>query len=161
VSSNSEIVHARSAAAINIADHWNRPPPAADVIALNNLVQAYACFADAGATELLATLFTEDAEWDGTHLRYGTASGPTAIADLVCAHVDPAAPMMHLPGPPLLVAAHDGDVLGLTWCTATRWRDGVARPVIYFSYEDVFHRDDSGAWRFHRRRLQAAAPRHD
>lgn len=152
-------MHSRSAAAIDLARRWDRPPPLADAVVLTNLIQAYACLADAGDGDRLAALFTDDAEWDGTDLGYGTAVGPTAIAALVCAHVDPAAPMIHLPGPALLVEVDEATVLGVTWCMALRWREGVTCPVTYFSYDDEFRRDDAGAWRFRRRTLCAAAPR--
>ncbi len=152
-------MHARSAVAIDVAQRWADPPPAADAVVLGNLVQAYACFADAGDRDRIAALFTADATWDGTELGYGTALGPQPIAELICAHVDPEAPMMHLPGPALLATGDGGEVLGLTWCTALRWREGVARPVIYFSYDDVFRRDGSGVWRFSQRTLRAAAPK--
>ena len=33
-------------------------------------------FIDAGQTDKVAELFTEDAVWDGTNLDYGSATGP-------------------------------------------------------------------------------------
>jgi hypothetical protein len=74
------------------------------VAALGNLVQAYAIYADRGREAELAALFTADATWDGTQRGYGAAEGPESIAATVLVHFDPGTPMMHVPGPPLLVA---------------------------------------------------------
>jgi hypothetical protein len=142
---------------LDTTERWATTPPPETTILLQNLVQAYAMFTDAGETARLAELFTADAEWDGTSLGYGTASGPEAIAELVCGRHRPDEPMMHMPGPVLLVALDDDEVHGVSWCTATRWTKGAMRPVIYFYYEDVFHRADE-KWRFSRRHLHAAFP---
>ena len=135
------------------------PPPPATSVLLQNLVQAYALYTDAGAKDQLANLFTADAEWDGSSLGYGTAVGPEAIAELVCGHNKVDEPMMHMPGPAVLVALDDTAVHGVSWCTATRWRDGASSPVIYFYYHDVFQRATDDTWRFSRRDLHAAFPR--
>ena len=137
---------------------WAMPPPPETFVVLQNLVQAYAMFTDAGEKARLAELFTPDAEWDGSSLGYGTAAGPEDIAELVCGRNRADEPMMHMPGPVLLVAVDDVEVHGVSWCTATRWKDGATRPVIYFSYDDVFRRDTDETWRFSRRHLHAAFP---
>jgi len=134
------------------------PPPPQTFEQLQNLVQAYALFADAGLRAQVSQLFTADAVWDGTSLGYGTAVGADGIAAHVCMHHRVAEPMMHLPGPPLLSAVTDSEVHGVTWCMATRWADGTTRPVIYFYYEDGFRRGEDGSWRFCRRQLHAAFP---
>ena len=144
--------------ALGIAGRWMTPPPSPTFEQLQNLVQAYALFTDAGQVAQLAELFTTDASWDGTRLGFGTSAGATAIAAHVCAHHRIDAPMMHLPGPALLSAVSDSEVEGVTWCTATRWVDGTTRPVIHFYYEDNFWRGEDGMWRFRRRRLHAAFP---
>ena len=143
--------------ALDIAGGWAGPPPPGDAEVLRNLLQAYATFTDAGAVDALAELFTDDAEWDGTSLGYGTAAGPAEIARHVAGHHRPDEPMAHLPGPPLLVARSEDQVEGLSWCLATRISDGAMRPLIYFSYEDDFTRG-SGVWRFRRRLLRATFP---
>ena len=61
---------------VAIAGAWATPPDPADAEALRNLLQAYAVLTDAGAVDALAGLFTADAEWDGTSLGFGTATGP-------------------------------------------------------------------------------------
>lgn len=148
----------RFTARLDIANRWATPPPPATSVLIQNLVQAYALFTDTGDAARLAELFTEDAEWDGSGLGYGTATGPDAIAELVCRHIDVDEPMMHMPGQALLAAVNDVEVDGVTWCTATRWRGGTTRPVVYFYYEDFFSRATDSTWRFRRRNLQAAFP---
>ncbi len=109
------------------ASAWNQTPPPDVVADLHNLVQAYALFADNGRADELADLFTADATWDGTELGYGTAEGPEAIAATVLEHFDPTRPMIHVPGPPLLVAVAESEVRGAGWCLATRaGSDGTA-----------------------------------
>jgi SnoaL-like domain len=129
-------------------------PPADVAVELQNLHQRYAVLTDQGRGEELAELFTADIVWDGDDLGYGRAEGAAAAVENVIRHFDPARPMMHLPGPLLLTAVADDEVLGTSWCMATRWVDGQARPVIYFQYDDVFRRGDDGAWRFARRLLR-------
>jgi hypothetical protein len=143
---------------LETASRWTMPPPPAICVVLQNLVQAYALFTDAGEKAQLANLFTADAEWDGSSLGYGTAVGPEAIAELVCGHNKADEAMMHMPGPTVLVALDDSEVYGVSWCTATRWRDGATRPIIYFYYHDVFQRATDDTWRFSRRGLHAAFP---
>jgi hypothetical protein len=127
--------------------------PAPDVVAeLNNLVQAYALFTDEGRADELAGLFAADATWDGTDLSYDSARGPEAIAAAVLKHFDPARPMIHVPGPPLLVRVSDSEVRGVGWCLATRSPGDRASPVIYFHYDDLYRRGDDG-WRFSNRTL--------
>ena len=134
------------------AGQWRAAPPPEVAVELNNLVQAYALFADKGRADGLATLFTADATWDGTDLGYGSARGPAAIAATVLQHFDPTRPMIHVPGPPLLVRVSDSEVRSVAWCSATRSGDDGASPVIYFHYDDEFRRD-RGGWRFSRRTL--------
>lgn len=143
---------------LHTVSRWAMPPPPATTVLLQNLVQAYAMFTDAGDTARLAELFTADAQWDGSGLGYGTAVGPEAIAELVCGRYKADEPMMHMPGPVLLVALDDVEVHGVSWCTATRWTEGAMRPVIYFYYDDVFQRATDATWRFSRRHLHAAFP---
>jgi hypothetical protein len=134
------------------ARRWSESPPPDVVVELHNLVQAYALFADNGRADELADLFTADATWDGTELGYGTAEGPEAIAATVLGHFDPTRPMIHVPGPPLLVAVAESEVRGVGWCFATRASSDGAAPLIYFHYDDEFRRDARG-WRFSRRTL--------
>ena len=141
-----------SDALLATASSWSSAPPPDVAAKLNNLVQAYALFTDKGRAAELATLFTADATWDGTDLGYGSARGPEAIAATVLQHHDPTRPMVHVPGPPLLVQVSDSEVRGVGWCLATRSGGDGASPVIYFHYDDVFRRDDGG-WRFSRRTL--------
>jgi hypothetical protein len=133
------------------ARSWTSAPGPDVVAELNNLVQAYALFTDEGRAEDLAGLFTADATWDGTDLGYDSARGPEAIAAAVLKHFDPARPMIHVPGPPLLVEASDSEVRGVGWCLATRSAGDGASPVIYFHYDDQYRRDDG--WRFSSRTL--------
>ena len=129
-------------------------PPAGVAVALQNLHQRYAVLTDEGRGKELAELFTDDVVWDGDELGYGRAEGPEAVADTVTRHFDPGRPMMHLPGPLLLSAVADDEVHGTSWCMATRWVDGQARPVVYFQYDDVFRCGDDGSWRIARRLLR-------
>ncbi len=131
---------------------WPDVPPPAVVQQVINLLQVYGRWTDAGRTDDLATLFTSDAEWDGRELGFGHAAGPQAIAELVTAHADPTRPMMHMTGPPLLMALSPTEVRAVTWCQATRCVDGRTTPVIYFSYDDVIRGGEEG-WRFARRHL--------
>ena len=131
----------------------SEPPPSNSAAELQNLVQAYAVFTDRGLADELAGLFTDDATWDGTALGYGSARGPAEIVEVVLQHVDPARPMIHLPGPPLLVHVADDHARGMCWCLATRATDGAAGPLIFFYYDDEFRRDDAGRWLFSRRTL--------
>lgn len=144
-------------AAVRIARGWATPPSPEDAEAVRNLLQAYATFTDAGNVEALATLFTDNAEWDGTELNYGTARGPTDIAQRVAGHHRPDEPMAHFPGPPMLAAGDGVTIHALSWCMARRWSAGELRPVIYFSYEDELTKGDGG-WRFQRRVLRAIFP---
>jgi SnoaL-like domain len=131
---------------------WRSAPPPDVVAELTNLVQAYALFTDEGRADELAGLFTADATWDGTDLGYGSARGPEAIAATVLQHFDSTRPMIHVPGPPLLVQVSDSEVRGVGWCFATRSTGDGASPVIYFHYDDEYRRDDRG-WRFSSRTL--------
>jgi hypothetical protein len=134
------------------ANAWATVPPPEVVAELNNLAQAYALFTDLGRADELARLFTADATWDGSDLGYGSAEGPEAIAATVLEHFDPARPMIHVPGPPLLVQISDEVVRGVGWCFATRSPGASASPLIYFHYEDEFRRD-GGGWLYSSRRL--------
>jgi SnoaL-like domain len=138
----------------HVVGRWGHPPSPEVVSTLNNLVQVYALLADHGRTNELAALFTPDAEWDGGALGYGTATGPAAIAVRVTGHVRESEPMMHMTGPPLLIAATETEVHGVAWSLATRWEQGDARPLIYFYYEDAFRKDIGFGWRFSRRVLR-------
>ena len=140
--------------AVESAVRWAEVPPSPVVAELQNLTQAYALLTDEGREAELAALFWPDAVWDGSELQYGIATGPEAIAKLVLAHFDPARPIIHLPGPPLLTATPDGDVEGTCWCLATRQVDGRAAPMIYFYYHDLMRCDAQGRWRFARRFLR-------
>ena len=141
-----------------VTDRWADVPDPADAIAVQNLVQAYAVYADAGRTEAVAQLFTADAVWDGSALNYGTAEGPEAIGVIVTGHFRPDEPMMHVPGPPLLATAGPDEIHGVCWCLATRWTAGTTGPLIRFYYDDVVRRSDDGRWLFARRRLRPAFP---
>jgi hypothetical protein len=137
---------------LETAGRWNEPPPPDVVAELGNLIQAYAFFTDNGRAPQLAGLFTDDATWDGTELGYGVAHGPDAIVATVLQHFDPDHPMIHVPGPPLLVAISESEVRGASWCLATRSGGISTSPTIYFHYDDEFRRD-AGVWRFARRTL--------
>ncbi len=142
---------APGSASLDVARRWQDAASADDVVLVGNLLQAYAMFTDAGLGDDLAGLFTADATWDGTALGYATATGPRDIADVVLAHHDPTRPMVHLPGPPLVVRSGD-DLEVVSWTLATRFVDGVARPFLFFSYHDVLVRT-GGSLRFRSRRL--------
>jgi len=146
-------------AALELAARWESAPPATEAAEIQNLLQVYALYADAGRVEELASLFTDDARWDGQELGYGLAEGPTAIAERVAGHFRADAPMMHLPGPGLLIADSADSAQSLCWCLATRWTDGVPMPLIYFAYQDELRRGPDGRWRFRSRYLRRAAPR--
>ena len=133
---------------------WSQLPSPEVVAQLQNLVQAYSLFTDQGQADDLAELFTADAAWDGTELGYGSAQGPAAIVATVLQHHDPARPMIHLPGPPLLVELSGERASGACWCLATRSTSGAASPLIFFYYDDEFSRDGAGRWRFARRTLR-------
>src|SRR3954468_1053410 len=120
---------------LEIAGRWATPPSPSTSVLLQNLVQTYALLTDMGDAARLAELFTADAEWDGSSLGYGTADGADAIAELVCGRFNVDEPMMHMPGPVLFAEVDDFEVRGISWCTATRWRDGITRPIIYFYYD--------------------------
>jgi hypothetical protein len=137
---------------LETARGWDRPPPPDVVAELHNLVQAYALFTDNGRAADLAGLFTADASWDGTALGYGSAHGPEAIAATVLQHFDAARPMIHVPGPPLLVQVSPSEVHGAAWCVATRSSGDGPGPLIFFHYDDAFRRA-AGGWRFARRTL--------
>ena len=138
--------------AIRLAAAWNDGPSGDDATAIGNLLQAYAIFTDNGCREELTACFTTDATWDGTAIGYDDAVGAEQIADVVLQHLDPARPMLHLPGPPLLVRIDDDTVEAFSWCTATRLVEGVTKPITYFSYQDVVVRTDLG-WLFRSRLL--------
>jgi SnoaL-like domain len=142
----------RREAILAMASRWQESPPPDVVAELHNLVQAYALFTDNGRADELTGLFTDDATWDGTELGYGVAHGPEAIAAAVLQHFDSARPMIHVPGPPLLVAVSESEVRGVGWCLATRSGGDGSGPMIYFHYDDEFRRD-AGRWRFARRTL--------
>ena len=145
-----------------LSGRWTEAPPADVAVQLTNLFQAYALLADLGRTDELAELFTPDAVWDGSEMGFGASTGAMDIAQRVTAHFRDDAPMMHLPGAPLLVAAGDDEVHAVGWSMATRWDAGQLMPTLHFYYEDVFRRGADGVWRFARRvlrmRLPLAAP---
>jgi hypothetical protein len=139
----------------DLPGRWSEAPPADVAVELGNLVQAYALLTDQGRADALAALFTDDAVWDGSALGFGVSTGPADIAERVTAHFRADAPMMHLPGVPLLVAAGEGEVHGVGWSMATRAENGVVgSPSLHFYYEDVFRRGDDGRWRFAQRVLR-------
>jgi len=146
-------------AALDLASRWGSAPAPADAVQIQNLLNVYALYSDAGRVEDLASLFTDDATWDGSELDYGVAEGPRAIAQRVAGHFRAEAPMMHLPGPGLLISDSADEAQSLCWCLATRWNDGVPMPLIYFSYQDVLRRGPDGRWRFQSRYLRRAAPK--
>jgi hypothetical protein len=131
---------------------WQEAPPPEVVAQLQNLIQVYAVMTDTGRAEELESLFTSDASWNGEELGYGSANGPAEIAATVLAHFNPDRPMMHVPGPALLVAIDDREVHGVSWCLATRASEEGSSPLIWFMYDDVFRLDD-GEWRFAARTL--------
>jgi hypothetical protein len=135
-----------------IARQWAQPSSAEDAVSVNNLIQAYALFTDQGQRDDLASLFTHDATWDGSELGYDTATGPDAIVDVVLAHHNPDRPMVHLPGPPLVVRIDDDHLEVFSWTLATRLSDGLTKPLIFFSYQDRVRRGEDG-WRFESRYL--------
>ena len=63
-------------AALDLASRWGSAPPPADAVEIQNLLLVYALYSDAGRVEDLASLFTDDATWDGRELDYGVAEGP-------------------------------------------------------------------------------------
>lgn len=128
-------------------------PSAVDAVEIGNLLQAYALFSDHGCRADLAALFAPDATWDGTELGYGTATGAAQIVALVLGHLDPDRPMVHLPGPPLLVRIDDDHIDAFSWCVATRLEHSRSKPVIFFSYDDELIRTDQG-WRLLSRHLR-------
>ncbi len=139
--------------ALDLAASRERAPSADDAVAIGNLLSAYALYTDFGRRAELAGLFTPDATWDGTELGYAQAAGADAVVEAVLVHYDAARPMLHFTGPPLLVQTGPDDIEAYSWCIATRLADGVARPLIYFGYEDVIRRSGTG-WRFAARRLR-------
>lgn len=143
-----------------VLDRWEQSAPPDTVAQVQSLLQVYAAVTDRGLSDRFTSLFTPDAEWDGTALGYGSARGPDAIAALVLGHYDPLRPMAHLCGPPV-VTSRDGtadEVASLCWCWARRLGDG-PHPLIVFSYADVCRRAGPGApWRFARRALLPAGP---
>jgi SnoaL-like domain len=145
--------------ALRTAAGWAVLPDPLAVQQIQNLVQAYALYSDAGRSAELADLFTVDAVWDGRELGYGLAEGAGAIGPHVTSHFTPGQPMMHLPGPALLTAVAEDEVHGVSWCVATRWQGGSTIPLIHFYYADVIRRGDDGRWRFASRRLWPAFPR--
>jgi hypothetical protein len=144
--------------AMRLAATWQHPPNGDDAAAIGNLLQSYAIFTDNGCREELAAVFTADATWDGTDIGYVYCVGPEQIADTVLQHLDPARPMVHLPGPPLLVRIDDDTVEAFSWCLATRQVEGVTKPIMYFSYQDVVVRTAVG-WRFRSRLLSLTLSR--
>lgn len=141
-------------ATMETAARWRDTPPPEDVAQLQNLVQVYAVFTDAGLAAELSALFTSDASWNADDLGYGSARGPADIAATVLQHFDPTQPMMHVPGPALLAAISPTEVHGVCWCLASRSSSEGDGPLIWFSYDDVFRRDDDGHWRFAARTLR-------
>ena len=137
---------------MRLAAAWERCPSGDDAAAIGNLLQAYAMFSDNGSRAELVSVFTDDATWDGTATGYDYCVGPEQIADSVLQHLDPARPMAHLPGPPLLICLDDDTVEAFSWCLATRLEEGVTKPIMYFSYQDVIVRTAVG-WRFRSRLL--------
>jgi hypothetical protein len=131
-------------------------PDPRDAQAIQNLLQTYAFFADAGDVSGLASLFVADAVWDGNEMGYGAAAGPLPIAELVTAFYRSDQPMMHTPGPAALTRMGDDDVHSTCWCLATRWTGDTTIPYIHFHYFDVVHRGDDGRWRFSSRHLRPA-----
>ncbi len=136
-------------------------PPSEVALELQNLHQLYALLTDLGRTKELAALFTDDSVWDGNELGYGYSEGPEPIAERVTGRFKEAEPMVHMPGPLMFTAASDNEVETTSWCLATRWTDGVMRPVIYFHYEDSMRKAADGTWRFARRLLRRRFPEAD
>ena len=93
--------------------------PDADVAAqVQNLLQVYALWVDAGRRDDIATLFTEDAEWDGTELGYGAATGAADIARHLAA--------FHLVSGVAVLAV--SLVTNYQYSPKRGWNQGVAQP---------------------------------
>jgi SnoaL-like domain len=135
---------------------WGDVPPPDDALEVQNLLQMYAFLVDQGRGQELGTLFVDDAEWDGTEIGVGSARGRDDIVALITGLIDPARPMIHLPGPPVLTGGGD-EIHGVCWCMFTMWTGSGTAPILYFHYEDVFQRE-SGDWRFARRVLRRRFP---
>src|SRR3954470_14284628 len=123
-------------AALDLAARWADAPSSDDVRDITNLMQAYAVFTDYGRVADITSMFTPDAVWDGHEIGYGVAIGPQDIAATVASHYRPEKPMMHVPGPPLVVSQSADVAHAYSWCLAARFADGRTSPVIYFTYED-------------------------
>jgi len=143
---------------LRIADGWRTTVDPGDAVLIGNLLQAYALYTDAALPDQLASLFTEQATWDGSALGYAVVTGRDAIVGEVLRHADPAKPMLHLPGPPLLVRVDDDTAEVFSWTLATRHSDGLTKPFIFFSYTDTVVRAVDG-WRFASRHLHLTLPR--
>jgi hypothetical protein len=146
-------LEADSPRGVALATRRNDVPDPSYAIAIMNLLQSYALFADHNLRTDLATLFTADAVWDGTELGYGRAQGRADIVEAVLVHFSPDPPVIHLPGPPLLVRSGPRRVEAVSWCLASRIVDGVATPLVSFVYEDVIQRTPTG-WAFQSRTLR-------
>ena len=143
---------------LRIAAGWTSAVDPADAVQIGNLLQTYALYTDAALADELGSLFIDDATWDGSALGYGAVSGRAAIVAEVLRHADPAKPMLHLPGPPLVVRVDDDTAEVFTWTLATRHSDGITKPFIFFSYTDRVVRT-ARVWRFASRQLHLTLPR--
>ncbi len=151
-----ETIPATFPTAPNTPRRWGDVPPSDDVQQVQNLLQMYGFLVDQGRGPELGTLFVDDAEWDGSELGFGSAHGRDDIVALVTGFADPARPMIHLPGPPVLTGGGD-EIHGVCWCMAVVWTGSGTTPPLYFHYEDVFQRE-AGDWRFARRVLRRRFP---
>jgi hypothetical protein len=134
------------------------PEEAADRLAIRELIDAYAHFADRRQPEQQAALYAED----GRTLVYTdpAASDPTQVLTGRAEHVDgfrtlsQYAATMHFNGQSSVTL--DGDrATGRSYCIAHHLLDterGRTLLVLFIRYEDTFTRRDGG-WRFAERRL--------
>jgi len=132
---------------------------AADRLAIDQLVNRYACLLDAFEVEPLCALFTDDCQLDQRAMGTGHQKGLGELRDFFASLRGVIAHQMHSIGTRLCDFESDTVASGIVYTIAeAHGASGKLRAGV--RYDDEYHRTDAG-WRIYRRRISPLIPMED